>query len=61
MTTQEAIDYYGGDRNALARALGVWVTATYQWGVEPPLLRQYQLEKLSNGKLTAENADHAGR
>lgn len=58
MTTQDAIDFYGGDRNRLAAALGVWVSATYQWGEFPPIGRQYQLEILSDGKLKAEREDN---
>lgn len=57
MTTDEVIEYYGGDRRRVAEALGVWVSAVYQWGEEPPLLRQYQLEALTDGALTVSGGD----
>lgn len=56
MTTQEAIDHFG-DRRRLAEALGVWVTALYSWEERPPILRQYQLEVLTEGKLKADRCD----
>lgn len=54
MKTEDAINFYGGDRNQLARVLGIWVTSTYQWGEYPPIGRQYQLEILTDGALKAE-------
>ena len=54
MTTQQALDHYGGDVRALAAALGIWHSAVYQWGEFPPALRQLQLERLTGGELTAE-------
>lgn len=53
MTTQEAIDYCGG-RKELAQALNIWPHAIGRWGKHPPELRQYQLERISKGKLQAE-------
>jgi len=56
MTTQDAIDYYGGKKIDIAKALRISPAAVTMWGDKIPLLRQYQLEKLTNGKLKAELA-----
>jgi hypothetical protein len=53
VTTQEAVDFFGS-RQKLAEALGIWVSATYQWGDHPPPVRQFQIEVASKGKLKAE-------
>lgn len=53
MTTQEAIDFFGGKRE-MAEALKITTQATYQWGDKPPLLRQFELERISGGKLKAD-------
>jgi len=53
MTTQEAVDYFGG-RKQLARCLDVWTTATYNWGEYPPKGVQYELQVKTNGQLMAE-------
>lgn len=58
MTTQEAIDFYGGKKQ-LADALGVWPQVIYQWGDYPPMGRQYELEVKTEGKLKAEPAPSA--
>ena len=58
MTTQEALDYYDNNPMRMAQALGVWVSAIYQWGEYPPIGRQFQLEVLSEGKLKAERNDN---
>lgn len=52
MTTQEAIDHYGGLRQ-LAQELGVWPQVIYQWGDHPPMGRQYEIEVKTGGKLKA--------
>ena len=54
MTTQEAIDYFGG-RRQLAEMLGVWPQVIYGWKDEPPMARQYELEVKTNGALRARN------
>ena len=54
MTTQEAIEYYGGVKQ-LADALGCWPQVIYQWGVNPPIGRQYQLQVITDGKLKVNN------
>lgn len=50
MTRKQAVAYYGSVA-ALADALGVKVQAVYQWGDRPPMLRQYQLERMTKGAL----------
>lgn len=58
MTTQEAINHYGG-RKALADALGVWPQVIYAWGERPPMARQYELEVKTGGKLKADAKEAA--
>ena len=53
MTTQEALDHFGG-RKGLAECLGIWTTATYNWGEYPPEWAQYKLHVKTNGQLMAE-------
>lgn len=52
MKRQTAIDYFGSIPS-LARALGITYEAVRQWGDEVPELRQFQLEKITSGKLKA--------
>ena len=54
MTTDEAIAYFG-DRKQMAAALGIGLHGTYRWGESPPKLRQFQMERLSNGALKVES------
>lgn len=54
MTTQEAIDYFGG-RRQLAEKLGVWPQVIYAWGEEPPMARQFELQVKTEGALRARN------
>jgi hypothetical protein len=53
MTTDQAIAYFGG-RKKMAEALGIWPHGTYRWGAQPPKLRQFEIERLSNGELQAD-------
>ncbi len=53
MTTKEAIDYYGSIKK-LADALGIWPHPIYRWKEHPPKLRQFEIERLTDGKLKAE-------
>jgi|DEB0MinimDraft_10_1074344.scaffolds.fasta_scaffold134013_1 hypothetical protein len=56
MTYKQLIRHYGTQVNA-AKAIGVTKGAVCQWqhtGV--PILRQYQVELLTNGKLKADKA-----
>ncbi|PWU30145.1 Cro/Cl family transcriptional regulator [Pseudomonas sp. RW407] len=52
MTKTQAIEHFGSI-SALARALKVSYEAVRQWD-EVPELRQYQLERLTKGKLKAD-------
>lgn len=52
MTTQEAIDHFGGVKE-LANVLGVWPQVIYTWGANPPMSRQYELEVKTKGALKA--------
>lgn len=50
MKTKEAISHFGSMRN-LAFACSISAQAVAKWGSSVPLLRQYQLEILTRGKL----------
>ena len=52
MKTQEAIHFFG-TQAALARALGIKAPSIADWGENVPPLRQLQLERITNGELTA--------
>ena len=54
MKTSDAIEYAGGSLK-LARLLGLSSGAISQWGEYPPAGRQLQIEKITSGKLAAEN------
>jgi hypothetical protein len=56
MTTQEAIQHYGGIRR-LAEELKVWPQVIYSWGDRPPMGRQYELEVKTEGALKADRDD----
>jgi|TARA_R100001086_G_scaffold183119_1_gene102137 DNA-binding transcriptional regulator YdaS (Cro superfamily) len=53
MTTQQAITYFG-DHKKLAKALGISPNAIYQWSAYPPRLRQFELERLTFGRLAVD-------
>ena len=54
MTTQEAIDYYGGTQAKLAAKLGITQASVSEWGEFPPAIRQLQIEQLSGGRLKSQ-------
>lgn len=54
MTKSEALEFYGSNVSALARALGMDQSTFYSWGEFPPGGRQLQLERITGGKLKAE-------
>jgi hypothetical protein len=54
MTKLEALQFYGGNISALARALDMDQSTYYSWGEYPPGGRQLQLERITGGKLKAE-------
>jgi len=53
MDKTKIIRHFGGVA-ATAGALGISRNAVYKWGEEVPMLRQYQIEKLTNGEFRAE-------
>lgn len=53
MTTDEAINFYGGARH-LAVALDITTQAVHQWGERPPRSRQIEIELATSGKLRAD-------
>jgi DNA-binding transcriptional regulator YdaS (Cro superfamily) len=55
MKTQDAADFFGS-RSKLASALHIFPSAISQWGETVPLVRQYQIQVLSKGKLKASTA-----
>ncbi len=52
MLTSEVIAFFKG-KSKVATALKVSPAAVSQWGAEPPLARQYQIQILTEGKLVA--------
>lgn len=56
MKTQDAADFFGS-RVKLARALGIFPSAITQWGERVPEVRQYQIQILSGGALTADSKE----
>jgi transcriptional repressor of cell division inhibition gene dicB len=54
MTTDEAIRHFGS-KAKLAAALGIWPHGIYKWGERPPILRQYQIQCLTEGLLKADD------
>ncbi|EOU1354128.1 Cro/CI family transcriptional regulator [Pseudomonas aeruginosa] len=57
MKMTEAITHFGSKKK-LAQALGISPSAVTMWGESIPELRQYQIERLTKGKL-ARSADNA--
>lgn len=58
MKTKEAADFFGGKRK-MAEALGVSPSAVSQWGEFVPLIRQYQIQVVTKGKLKAQEVPAA--
>jgi len=54
MTKKDAVKYFGS-QSAIARALGIRPHAVSQWSDIPPLLRQYQIQSATRGKLRADD------
>jgi hypothetical protein len=53
MRTTDAINHFGSQVE-LAKALEITEGAVSQWGDHPPVLRQYQIQALTKGKLKAD-------
>lgn len=63
MKTKQVLDFFEGPKN-VAEALtknGVPATssAVSQWGVNPPMSRQYQIQEITNGELKVEKPSAA--
>lgn len=55
MSFDQAVAYYGS-QSKLAEALGISKAAVSKWTTAAiPMLRQYQLEKMTGGKLKADH------
>ena len=52
MTKQEAVSHFETVAK-LAKTLGISTQAIYDWPETVPQLRQFQLERITNGKLKA--------
>lgn len=52
MKTKDAIRFFGTQAE-LARALGITRQSIKSWGETVPLARQYQIERMTSGKLRA--------
>jgi DNA-binding transcriptional regulator YdaS (Cro superfamily) len=54
MKAKDVIEYFGS-QTATAKALGVSIPSVWAWvrNNEVPELRQYQIEKITNGNLKA--------
>lgn len=53
MTTKQAIKYFGSVK-ALSEALSIWPHGIYRWGDSPPKLRQFEIERITDGELKAD-------
>lgn len=60
MKTVDAIAHFG-NKNRLAKALGITRCSVSHWGEIVPALRAYQIEKLTDGKLKAPSLPRAKR
>ena len=59
MTTEEAVRFFDGKPSRLAEALHISPAAVSQWGDKIPMRRQYEIERLTKGKLKADRNHHA--
>ncbi len=53
MKSKEVIEYFGSV-TLVAEALNTRHGAVWNWGEYPPLIRQFELEKITNGELVAD-------
>jgi len=58
MKTSDVVAYFG-TQELVAEALGISQAAVSQWGEDVPELRAFQLERITNGKLAAEQQQAA--
>lgn len=57
MKTSMAIAHFK-TATALAKALGISKSSVSQWGDNVPPLRAYQLERITNGQLMADDSQN---
>jgi DNA-binding transcriptional regulator YdaS (Cro superfamily) len=50
MKTKQAAEFFGSKKK-LAVALGISPSAVTMWGEDVPELRQYQIERITKGKV----------
>ncbi|WPE28082.1 hypothetical protein PshuTeo1_38170 [Pseudomonas hunanensis] len=50
MKTKQAAEFFGSKKK-LAAALGISPSAVTMWGEDVPELRQYQIERITKGKV----------
>lgn len=50
MKTKSAAEFFGSKKK-LAEALGISPSAVTMWGDDVPELRQYQIERITKGKV----------
>lgn len=56
MKKSDVIKHFG-TVGAVAEALGIKGAAVSQWGEQVPMRRAYQIERITNGELKAEEPD----
>lgn len=56
MKTADVIEHFGGTQASAAAALGLKQPSVASWGEYPPALRQIQIERITAGKLKAEDS-----
>jgi DNA-binding transcriptional regulator YdaS (Cro superfamily) len=56
MITEDAVLYFKG-KSKLAKALSISPAAVSQWGAKVPKLRQFELERLTQGRLRAASSE----
>lgn len=54
MLKQDVIDHFGDVKTA-AKALNIKPAAIYQWGERIPMLRAYEIERITRGALKADD------
>ena len=54
MNLEEVIKHFGSGV-ALAEALGIEPSAVYQWKGKIPVRRQYEIERITDGKFKADS------
>ena len=60
MTTQEAVQFWGG-QTRLAKALGITRDTVHKWKQYPPMATQFQIMVLSGGRLSVTYINEKGQ